>query len=243
MSHAVAVESPSFDAVRISFLWRLFQAFLALALLTGAIALGGRMLGHALSMAGHTESNTLREIVVGNDLLRVPDNMIRQERARRDGVVAKLDLYMRWPTLSGYSTDAKADFNNAGGKRDILFLTLEPKVMTLDMSGRLEPVYRSVIENAGEPVTAGMTTYKFRKDSGYRAEELVVGPTMGSDRFVARCLTAEAAEDSLAPCERDVSITDTLSLTYRFPKELLADWRNLDERVTQAVNTLVQRAE
>ena len=37
---------------------------------------------------------------------------------------------------------------------------------------------------------------------------------------------------SLAPCERDIQVGDDLSLTYRFPQELLADWQALDAAVT-----------
>ena len=53
----------------------------------------------------------------------------------------------------------------------------------------------------------------------------------GKDPFVARCLSGPSAEESLAPCERDIHVGDDLSLSYRFPIELLADWQALDKAV------------
>ena len=37
---------------------------------------------------------------------------------------------------------------------------------------------------------------------------------------MARCLSGPSAEESLAPCERDIHVGDDLSLSYRFPTEL-----------------------
>ena len=60
---------------------------------------------------------------------------------------------------------------------------------------------------------------------------LAVAERPGKDPFVARCLVGPSAEQSLAPCERDVLVGERLSLTYRFPKEFLADWQALDAAV------------
>ena len=48
---------------------------------------------------------------------------------------------------------------------------------------------------------------------------------------MARCLSGPSAEESLAPCERDIHVGDDLSLSYRFPAELLKDWQALDQAV------------
>ena len=46
-------------------------------------------------------------------------------------------------------------------------------------------------------------------------------------------------EESLAPCERDVFVGKELSLTYRFPRELLGEWRALDRAVVAKANAML----
>lgn len=48
---------------------------------------------------------------------------------------------------------------------------------------------------------------------------------------MARCLSGASIAESLAPCERDIHVGDNLSLSYRFPGELLGEWRALDAAI------------
>ena len=112
--------------------------------------------------------------------------------------------------------------------------------MSRDMSGRFEPIYSQLIEKQGAPGPAGTTVYKFIRKSGYLDETLVVGDRPGTMPFVARCLTGEAAAQSLAPCERDVLVGDELSLTYRFPEAFLANWQALDKAVAAKAESLLK---
>ena len=50
------------------------------------------------------------------------------------------------------------------------------------------------------------------------------------------------AEESLAPCERDILVGDQLSLTYRFPTALLGQWQALDAAVTAEAGKLIKSA-
>ncbi len=227
--------SPAQDTIKAidsSLMLKVFYAFAALALLSAALSFGGKWFGRSIAMAGHTDDATLHEIVIGNNVISVPANAIRFERARRDGIASRLDLYLRWPDMEGYSEAARDDFNNSDGTKRILFLTFEESMMSRDMSGRFVPIYRSLIEQPGKPGPNGITLYDFTEKSGYLSEILAVAARTGQEPFVARCLTGPSAEESLAPCERDIQLGDNLSLTYRFPRELLADWPRLEASVT-----------
>jgi len=229
MKQAAMAQSPT-RSLHGSLLTKTFYAFAALALLSIAINFGGKWLGRTIALAGHTEDTTLHEIVIGNNVLSVPANAIRFDKARHDGVASRLDLYLRWPDMEGYSQAARDDFNNADGSRRILFLSFEPRMMSRDMSGRFAPIYSQLIEQPGKPA-GGLTFYDFKEKSGYVNEALAVAARPNQEPFVARCLSGPGAEDSLAPCERDVHLGEDLSLTYRFPRELLADWQQLEAAV------------
>ena len=238
MTEETAAE-PAIRPLDSAFMWRVFCAFGALALLSVAISLCGKWLGNSIAMAGHTDDTGIHEIVIGNNVISAPANAIRFERDRRDGVASRLDLYLHWPDMHGYSAALRDDFNNAGGTRRIIFLTFEERMMSRDMSGRFEPIYRLLIDPAGKPGPSGLVLYDFKEKSGYLNEMLAVAPRQGKDPFVARCLSGPSAEQSLAPCERDIHIGNELSLSYRFSPELMKDWRALDRAVIgQAVKMI-----
>lgn len=228
--------------VRTSFLAKVFVGFAVMAALSLALSLAGRWFGAEIALGGHTEDKTLHEIVIGNNVLVVPANMIRLEKARRDGVAARLDLYARWPQMDGYSAEARDAFNNADGRPRIVFLGFEEPMMSRDMSGRFAPIYDALIVKPGTPGPDGTVAYDFSPKSGYLNEQLVVAQQAGREPFVARCLTGVSAGQSLAPCERDVLVGDGLSLSYRFPRDLLAEWRVLDASVAALAETLVRTA-
>ncbi|CAN7619040.1 hypothetical protein LJR234_004863 [Mesorhizobium amorphae] len=231
MKQAAAANGPEFDIVDSTLMKRVFYIFAALALLSVVISLGGKWLGRSIAMAGYTDDTTIHEVVIGNNVIAVPANMIRFEQARRDGIASRLDLYLRYPEMDGYSAAARDDFNHTGSSRDIVFLSFEQQMMSRDMSGRFAPIYSALIAQPGTAGPGGTTLYRFTEKSGYLNELLAVAKRPGKDPFVARCLSGPTAEESLAPCERDIHVGDGLSLTYRFPREFLGDWQALDAAI------------
>ncbi|RWI89811.1 hypothetical protein [Mesorhizobium sp.] len=232
MREAAAAEE--FEVVDSTLMKRVFYVFAALALLSVAISLGGKWLGRSIAMAGYTDDTTVRQVVMGNNVISVPANFIRFDQARRDRNASRLDLYLRYPEMDGYSTAARDDFNHAT-TRKIIFLSFEPRMMSRDMSGRFAPIYSALIVKPGTPGPGGTTLYGFAEKSGYLNEVLAVADRPGKDPFVARCLSGPSAEESLAPCERDIQVGDDLSLTYRFPRELLGNWQVLDAAIATKV--------
>lgn len=230
MSHpSSTAELPSESHSRLAL--RIFYILLALAAFSVLISIAGRLLGDTISTVGHTDNAQVVETVIGNNVLSVPANFIRFEKQRAGGEARRLDLYMRWPDLAGYSTGSRDDFNHRGGSRRILFLALETQAMSRDMSDRFDPIYRRLIDLPGTPAIASLRSYRFAESSGYMNEILMVGDGADGRPFVARCLTGQVAAESLAPCERDVHFGDELSLTYRFPAKLLGEWHKLDAEV------------
>ena len=230
-----AATAEEFNVVDSVLMKRVFYAFAALALLSLAISLGGKWFGRSIAMAGYTDDTTVHRVVIGNNVIAVPANAIRFLQARRDGLASRLDLYLRYPQMEGYSEAARDDFNHTGTAKNIIFLSFEPQMMSRDMSGRFAPIYSALIDQPGTPGPGGTMIYGFSEKSGYLNEVLAVAGRAGKDPFVARCLSGPSAEESLAPCERDIQVGDDLSLTYRFPRELLANWQALDIAITAKV--------
>lgn len=221
---------------------KVLAALALLAVGTAAISFGGKQLGHTLALAGRSEETRIHRVTIGDEVVVAPANMIRQQRARRDGMATRLDLYLRWPEMDGYSESSHRAFDNLDPDRSLIFMTLEPRTMSRDMSGRLEPVYRMLVEPHGSEGPSNTMLYRFEKDSGYGDEELVVGQRTSMEPFVARCIIeVGGATEALTPCERDVSIGTGLSLSYRFSRSLLADWQKMDAAVISAASAMVRK--
>ncbi len=173
------------EATRSPMLPRIVFGFAALALLSFGISVAGRMAGHSIAMAGHTDDLSIHEIAIGNDVIAAPANAIRFAAARRDGAASRLDLYLHWPDLEGYSQSRRNDFNHAGGSRSIVFLSFENRAMSRDMSGRFLPVFpRDHPPWRSRP--AGTMLFGFEETSGYANEILAIGGRPEGEPFVAR---------------------------------------------------------
>lgn len=212
---------------------RLLLAVVVLVVLSVAINIGGRLLGPTIARGGHSDSTQLYKVLIGNNVLSMPANMIRFSNQRRDGLTTRLDLYARWPGLTGYTESDRAIFNLLTPKRQLLFMSIEERTMSRDMSGRYLPIYAALIEPEGESLPEGLTVHRFMEGSGYAGEELVLSDTTGGNpAFVARCMSDASAENFNA-CERDIQFGKGLQLLYRFPRDMLAEWKTLDEAMRQ----------
>jgi len=209
---------------------RLFMGFGVLALLSVVILIAGKLYGRSLVHAGHTSSTERLELVVGSDVLIVPANMIRKEEQRHSGNAKRLDLYIHWPSVSGFRDRLAAEFNNVDpATNSIVFVSIMPRTTTRDMAGRFDPVYRKVM--TGGPLAAGpeLLAHTLSTEHGYIGERLVYSApeVRGGERFVARCQDSDAAHVILAPCETEIHFGETLTAQIRFPARLLNEWRGL----------------
>ncbi len=226
-----------FEPVGTVFVLRVFYCFCAVAFLSFAISLAGRYYGRSIALGGHSDSIANHEIVIGNNVIAAPENMIRLPNQRHGGVHARLDLYAKWPEMTGYDDNSRAIFNDTTGKAPLLFLSFEEQAMSRDMSGRFEPIYSQLIERPGKDGPAGLSVYHFKPHVGYGDERLVTGQRANGSLFVARC---PGTDDTITSCERDIIIGDNLILTYRFPASLIGQWRAIDASVMAKTHKLLK---
>lgn len=215
-----------------SFLLKLTMIIGLLAALTAGLTMLGKLYGDALALGEHTPSRELYRITVGQDLLSLPANMIRFAAQRRDGEAGSVDLYLSWPEFDGYTPRADARFSDPGGAQDLVFLQFSQSVMSRDMSGRLEPIYKRLFRGQPETGPAGLILHRLDPKSGFDNEAILTGMTRTGGLYVVRCrLPAKVAEASTADCQRDVHVGHDLNLLYRFSSTLLPAWEELDGRI------------
>ncbi len=185
--------------------------------------------GENLSRAGHSNSTEKLEIVVANNVLNIQENAIRFPKQRVAGVHNRIELYLHWPTMSGYTDTLSEAFNNASSMEELLFLSVEPRTMSFDMSGRLEPIYSLYFNGLAVQDRSGLVRQPLSENGGFIDEDLYYEPN-NPYPFAVRCVR-EVSAIGVPMCMRDIHIGKDLMITYRFHKRYLQDWAHLDQAI------------
>lgn len=213
-------------------LTRLTIGVAVLAALTVTISVTGRILGERIALAGHTEDTTPVDAIIGQDHVRLPANAIRVEEQRQTGRAERVDLYLTWPGMAGYSHAERARFNDATRPEGLIFLNLSQSTMSRDMSGRLGPIYSHLFDDRPEPGPAGLTLQRLKENSGYGEEVFFTGILPDGSGYAVRCMIpADAQQSTSADCQRDIHIGRDLSVLYRFSSRLLPQWQDMEARI------------
>ena len=225
-----------------SFLLKLTAFIGLLAALTAALTIAGKYYGDQLAMDGRTLSREVFHIVVGQDVVSLPANMIRFENQRHTGNAETVNVYLSWPELEGYTAASDARFSNPTGSQDLIFIELSQSVMSRDMSGRLEPIYSRLFRGEPEPGPGGLIIHRLDPKSGFGDEVILTGMTKTGGLYVVRCLLPKnRASATTADCQRDIHAGRDLTFLYRFSSTLLPDWETLDARLLAFAEQHIQK--
>jgi hypothetical protein len=183
--------------------------------------------GRAEEEPAPTDATRAIALSVGSLALRVPANYILMAGARRGGPMAQIALIAMLPDLQGYTLGAAPDLTSNAPDSRVVHITLKSGTSLLPEKERLERIYLPQVEDGkGRAGPYGLRQYAFRADSGYHEQDLLVGMT---DSGPVVLLCAKIAPDVVSPsCMRDLPTGDALSLSYRFKRAHLSEWRKID---------------
>ncbi|WP_137156038.1 hypothetical protein [Rhizobium sp. FKL33] len=215
-----------------SLLWKIVAGLAALSVASLLLSYGATRYGAWLAQDGRTESEEPVAVTIGQDTLVLPANMFRFAEQRKTGGADQVDIVVTWPEMKGYSAATAARFNKAADDGNLLFLQYSQSVMSRDMSGRLEPIYRRLFSGEPQSGPGGLVLHRLDPKAGYGEEVILTGDESGETPFVARCILPKTARDATSSdCQRDIHVGRDLTLLYRFSSALLPQWRELERSV------------
>jgi hypothetical protein len=157
-------------------------------------------------------------VIVAGTVFRVPPRAIRVAMQRRPGTQERLDLAFFWPALTPAAEPSKEDLAAAAGR---IFLTIEPDDGGLSPIQRLKTIYPRYAAPAATSGSDGLTVLAFLDETPYQGEDLLFDQS-GPERFLVRCTRDKGLAPGSCLYERSVG---NASITLRFPRTLLAQWR------------------
>jgi hypothetical protein len=162
-------------------------------------------------------------VSVGGTLFNVPTKAVRIKLQRHSGPQERVDLGFLYPSLEvpDPARHASADApDQAVPPVDRIFVSLSAHHDTLAPDIRARTIYPRYLDKAATQGDDGLTMRAFRDDTPYSGEDLFAA---ASPAMVARC-TRDAATPGMCLSERRV---DGADLTFRFPRNWLAQWREV----------------
>jgi hypothetical protein len=199
------------------------------AIAAGAVAL----VAYLLWPTWGTNSTSAPErlpVSIGGTLFNVPTEAIRMKIQRHSGAQERIDLNFSFPSLAvpeapkHLSTDSADD---AIQPIDRIFLSIAAYHDEQAPDMRARTIYPRYLDQTSTPNRStlaqdGLTVRAFRTGTPYGGEDLVSAATPS---LTARC-SRDAATPGMCLSERRIGGAD---LTFRFPRNWLAQWRDVAE--------------
>ncbi len=114
MSKPVA-DSHEFTVVDSTLMMKVLYGFAIVALLSATISVAGKWYGRSIAMGGYSDATTVHEIVIGNNVLAMPDNVIRFDKARRSETTSVTEVSARYERRHGVAMRVEFDARQQGG--------------------------------------------------------------------------------------------------------------------------------
>ncbi|MEZ5897614.1 MAG: hypothetical protein R3C51_14600 [Parvularculaceae bacterium] len=180
-------------------------------------------------------------LTIGGGEFAIPANYTIYPRDRRGGIRDEVWLYALWPTLAGYAPSRREDFiENAPDTRRIDIMIGE-RTAPFSERERIDILYMpQTVDQRGERTAYRLIKYDFKDQranvptSGYADTELYLGETDAEDVIALFCF--KEREDIPSPeCWREMEMSDTVSITYRFKRPYLPEWKKIDSEVRALV--------
>ncbi len=170
---------------------RLPRLMLMVVILLGVLiflfTIGANYFGTNAKKAGSTTDISIKQIIVGNDVLNIPANVFRFEEQQQSTTAKRLDLFYYWQGFQGYSlANHNLFYGPDSSTENLIFSTIENRNMQLDMSARLQPVYSKLLEGEQQISVTGLVYQRLRPEAGYSGEELHYQPASQMP-YVVRC--------------------------------------------------------
>jgi hypothetical protein len=181
------------------------------------------------------------KVTIGGRTFAPAANFTVYPRARRGGARDEVSLYALWPNMNGYSPAQRREFVENHPQTRRIDIVISQRTTPIREAERLEELYLpNAIDQRGVRTPYQLTRFAFaerRADvptNGYSDTELFVGSDQNENIVALFCF--KERDDIASPeCWRNYEYSDTVSVSYRFKRPYLPEWRAIDAAVQDYV--------
>lgn len=173
-------------------------------------------------------------VSVGATLFNVPTMAFRVKMQKHSGPQERVDLNFQYPSLAPPERPKHVNaetIEQTGQPIDRIFLSIAAHHDALAPELRLRTIYPRYLMPEASAASDGLTQQAFRDGSPYANEDLF---SASAPELSARC-TRDGATPGMCLSERRI---DGADLTFRFPRQWLAQWREVAGAIDQLAKQL-----
>ena len=173
------------------------------------------------------------------EALVISGHNVRRIARGTHGGVEQLELAMAWPPGNQALIVSTAGRSHPRNLRDAVFLSVKRSPNRIAAAERLHGIYPYYFESGPADTDHGLKVYRFKPNSPYAGQFLYVGDLDGTWTTM-RC---DVTDSDLMPamCRREMALWDDVTVTYRFHRSHLANWKELDVAVRTFLTNVRQR--
>lgn len=181
------------------------------------------------------------ETFIADQRFLIPEHYTRYPSQRGGGRRTNIDMHALLPDLLPYDASLQESFIDNSARSDVIYFTLAETATPLSSARRLRDIYSKYLAAPRpEQDRAGLQRFTFRNDSGYANQDLLVGKDDEERMVLLLCDRPGALVDS-PNCTRSLLLGSRLDLTYRYKRNRLDDWREIDSAVMKLVGEFETR--
>lgn len=162
-------------------------------------------------------------ITIEGVTFNIPPAAIRTAMQRRSGVQERVDLSFAWPSLTPDAA-AKPSAGDARAGQNLIFVSISSAAGALAPAERLRTIYPRYTDANSFEQPNGLRSVRFRDDTPFKGEDLYFDGDQ-PERFIARCTRSSSGAEGTCLLERRIGAA---ALVIRFPRDWLAEWRELN---------------
>lgn len=176
--------------------------------------------------------------IAGQGLV-ISEHNVRRIARGQHGRVEQIELAMSWPPGTRALVVSASGRSAPRNLRDAVFLTLEHRPNRVAAAQRLHGIYPYYFESGPAETDHGLKVYRFKPNSPYAGQFLYVG-VVNDTWTTIRC---DVTDSDLMPamCRREIVLWDEVTVTYRFHRSHLANWKELDAAVSAFLTGVRQK--
>lgn len=176
------------------------------------------------------------EAIVADQRFLIPENYTRYPAQRTGGRMNMIDMHALLPGMQAYAPELQASFSDNSVRSDVIYFSLSTRDAALNSSRRLKDIYSKYLESA-EPEEGpdGLQLFRFRDDTGYANQDLLVGKD-DEERIVLLICDRRGPMIESPNCSRSLLLGPRLEMSYRYKRYHLDNWRTIDKTVTSLID-------
>ncbi len=187
-----------------------------------------------------TASQELVDVSIGGHPFRIPTNYTQFPKDRRPGAKTRVELFALLPDFEPYSPSRQEIFESNSPESPVIYFQIAENTSALNEQNRFDRVYADHIFNLdGEPGPFELTRFEFDGSPGYDGQELFAASGEDAKAKYIKCHTTSDTVPR-PHCRRDLEISEEISVSYRYKRPWLKDWKEIDAQVLNLVNSWSQ---